>query len=360
MLSNAVNLLLKFILLHAIVASTSTSAPVALPAEIRDALRAHAQSLAAGQTIQWDVVRSSPLTIAQGRKFMKGTRADVEVNLRGLEHVSFTSQADFCFIEHYVDETDKPRPGKNAKQDPIDYSFDGTNHYQRTANAGEAHSLASATQAELLGTHYHDLDESYFRGIAIAMTTTPEAIDQKLPPRSVILNLLDQGAELSAVDHVTVDHQELVRLKIEATDKLSVEDMTWLISIFPLRDFPNIASNYYYLDPRNSYDLVRSEHFDATGFMVIQTECANYSQVDPRPVRLPKSCTIKEFSPNHAGPIETKTITLKSFSTTPQTGGSFTLHDDKPGTYIIEHMDTDHQTMFVVQRDGSLKSQRIK
>jgi hypothetical protein len=104
--------------------------------------------------------------------------------------------------------------------------------------------------------------------------------------------------------------------------------------------------------------VVRSEHFDAGGFMVMRNECSDYQQVDPRPARLPKTCIIQQFAPNHNGAVETQTISFKSFSTTPLPAASFTLHDDAPGTYVVQHKATDRQKVFIVQKNGELKPQR--
>jgi hypothetical protein len=341
----------------ALASSTLQAAPTELPAEIRRALDDRAHSFAAGETVAWDLVRTSPLTVAQGRKFLHDKLKNVELALRADVHAAFTKQPDFCYLEHYSEESVKPGTKRIMQED---CSFDGTTHFQHTANSGEAHSLSSATQAELRDVDYHDIDETYFRCFSVAMALSPKAIDKKRSTSSVILNLLEDGAQLSAVDHVMYGHRDLVRLKIDATDTLSATDMAWQILIFPIHALTPITSSYYYLDPSNDYDLVRAEYFDSNSFMVMRIECSSYAQVDPRPVRLPKSCVISSFSSDRNDAIETETITVKSFTTTPLPAESFTLHDDKPGTYILKHMATDHQEMFIIQKDGSLKRQPIK
>jgi hypothetical protein len=353
-------------LIFATLAAGSTSyaaatASVELPADIRQALEASAQSLAAGQTIEWNMVRSSPMTIAAGKKYISGTPAEVEQMLRGIVHVAFTSQADLRFLEHVLDKGAKPAGGQGARTEDTKYSFDGTTHFTHVANSGEEHGLSWATQDELQNIDVDQmflLDETYFAAFAVSMSTTPKSIGKKRPPRSLILNLLEYGAQLSNVDQVRSENQNRVRLKIDATDNFSATDIGWEIGIFPLGVPLDIASTYYYLDPQNNYDVVRSEHFDASGFKVMQIDCSDYEKVDPRPVSLPKTCVIQQFAPKHNGAIETETITFKSISTKPLPVTSFTLHDNTPGTYIIQHKSTDHQKVFIVQKNGTLKPQR--
>jgi hypothetical protein len=241
-MSRAAIALILAVLVCRAVSFADAPAAVELPAKIRAGLESGAQSLSAGQTIEWDVVRSSPISIAAGKKIIGGGKSpEVQQALRGTTHVSFTRQADLRFFEHSVDEGDKLPSGKPSRTDDIEYSFDGITRFTHLANSGEAHGLVWATQEELRNIDLDSvflLDETYFRCFGVSMSTTPKSIDKKLPPTSVILNLLLYGAQLSAVDHVTSGQKNLVRLKIDATDKLSPSDTSWMIDIFPLMTPP--------------------------------------------------------------------------------------------------------------------------
>ena len=326
-------------------APAGSGTSVKLPAEISDALKNEASALSPSVTVAWTEDFQPPLTPKEYADATGNKQFDQTKTFTRQEKMNLTWQSDghyfLAFHQFFLPSgTDKPIPRFNVR-----HSFDGTLFYQHGANPGEAHSVIRSDFQDFgaaVAGEYINMD--YFQSMGFPLPVTGEELQKLKPLRASILQLIDANdTRLAAVEPVTIDGQNLTRVKIKRGPHSP------LIDGDPEDADSHEGEEDFYLDPARAYAQVRLEEFDRAGKLQFRTDCSDFREFRNKGLFLPRTIAAAQFDP---AAKQTLTVTHMDFNAVP--ADKFVLSDTQTGTWFIDHLGMKEVT-HILQKDGSLK-----
>ncbi len=338
--------------------STSPAAstqPVSLPSEIAAALNHEAAALGPTITVEFTENWDPPMKAKDYADATGAKNFDHRATFARSEKVHLTWQSDdryFVARREFFQRSDSDRVILRANDRN---SFDGAIFYSHGINPGEDHSL---TRTDFRNKDEgEDINMQYFSLMGLPLPATADDLQKHAPLRTRILLLLDaEDAILTAVEPVTVDDRNLIRLKIQrgpnsptiGGDNPFVGDVN-----------PNLPSHqcteYFYLDPSRAYAQVRWESFAIDGKLLARTDCSDFRALGNRGIYLPHIVVCKDYGGVTDETSLQSTIMLTHIDLNAIPADEFVLTDTMPGTWIVDRFGSSKQQIHIVQQDGSLK-----
>jgi hypothetical protein len=209
-------------------------------------------------------------------------------------------------------------------------------------------------------------------------------LQKKLPVRSQILMLLDEGAQLGEVNDTQLDGKKMTRLRLicdnpdrRDAEKIDLEKYAQMLrrtaeteegqrdvieSIKKQRQLPEKLIHLYWLDPGCNYAVRRHERQYAGDILLGREDCTDFQKIPGRDLFLPRRITVEDYTADrNVGvyfkvPLVISVLELTEVKVEPLADQEFILDCKVPGQMIIDRRDRDHEQQFIVDENGERRA----
>jgi hypothetical protein len=225
----------------------------------------------------------------------------------------------------------------------------------------------------------------YFESAGIRLPARIDELQKRLPVRSEVLVLLDQGAQLTDLADVDLDGKKTTRVRIvldnqdrRRAEKIDLEKYAEMLqrmsaeseegqhdlieAIKRQRQLPEQLIHLFWLDPELNYAVRRHQQQYEPDTVLSRVECTDFRRVAGRDLYLPYKITLNNHTADRdpgahfKEPLVTQVLELTDLKVEPLADTDFILECKVPGQTIIDRRDRDHVMQFIVDENGQRRA----